>query len=165
MFNIAIILGVFSILLQGLVIYYGIKLFTVVGKTEYWSMGWSFYVLGNLVILFRRLDSFYTLVFDLCNNVLLKHMIIEGSLAIGVSILFLLFGKFLSRLFGKYVFKPNGIISERVEVQEVKDVKDLEAHGPKKVIIDIEEKKVMVQDIPKVVIVTKLGEEDERNSS
>ncbi len=108
LFWINIILGLGSIVAQSLVVYYGLRLFKVVGHTEHWSLGWKFYLAANGVILLRRVINFATLVLVTCEYKLLKYIMTEEVLAIVISVLLLLFGRELSKLFSKYVFKSNG---------------------------------------------------------
>jgi len=152
MYNTTVVLGAFTVLLQALVIYYGIRLFTVVGRTEYWSMAWSFYVLANFAIFLRRSIAFYTLLFEPCEPFLLKHLFVEELLAIVVSILFLFFGKFLTKLFRKYSFNVNGDPSLNGGRFVIENVKKLEASAPKKIVTDVETKTVLIEEASKVVL-------------
>ena len=107
LFIITLILGALSLVMQFLVVGYGIKLFKIVGHTDYWSCAWKFYIVANGIILLRRVVSFLTVIFIDCNDRMLVYVVIEELLAVAVSILFLLFGTKLVGLFGAYVFKSN----------------------------------------------------------
>ena len=108
-FVLALILGALSLVMQALVVWYGLKLFRIVGHTDYWSCAWKFYIVANCMILIRRLISFVPL-FGLGRTLsdrFLAYIIVEELIAVGVSILFLLFGRKLVGLFGNYIFKSN----------------------------------------------------------
>jgi hypothetical protein len=105
LFILSMILGSISLVLQALVVFYGIKLFRIVGHTNYWSCAWKFYILANAIILLRRIVSFLTIIFVACGDQMLVYVIVEELLAVAVSVLFLLFGKKLVNLFGGYLFK------------------------------------------------------------
>ena len=120
LFYVCLILGLLSIVLQFLVVWYGLKLFKIVGHTEYWSCEWKFYIVGNGLIFFRRIVGLVPLIFVYFNkelqvvevlssnaffsNKVLMYEITEEVITIAVSILFLLFGKKLVTLF-KNIFK------------------------------------------------------------
>lgn len=103
MFWIAIILGIAALIIQALVVYYGIRLCKVVGHTAHWSIGWKLYVIANGFILFRRSLSFLTLVFTTCDMRMLSYMAGEEIASIIVSVLLLCFGKHLNKLFKTFL--------------------------------------------------------------
>jgi len=100
-------LGLLSLTFQFLVVYYGVKLYKVVGNTEYWSIAWKLYLGANSIILLRRMVSLVTILVIHCEPRILRYVIVEEILAIAVSILLLLFGKKLNCLFASYIFKHN----------------------------------------------------------
>lgn len=100
--------GILSVILQGLVVYYGIRLYSIVGHTKYWSIAWKLYLCANSIILVRRLVGIVGLMPVLANNnnsKIIYYKLAEQILAIGVSVLFLLFGKKLNCLFTRYMSK------------------------------------------------------------
>jgi hypothetical protein len=106
-YYISLIVGIMSLLIQAFVVYYGVKLYEVIGKTKYWTCAWKFYIIANSILLLRHVVSFLTVLFVLCPSSMLRYVVFEELLAIGVSVLLLLFGAKLAELFGTYVFKSD----------------------------------------------------------
>lgn len=107
MYCLTIILGVISLVLQSLVIYYGVRLYRFIGYVNYWSCAWKFYIVAQAIIFMRR---FVGLIFlSGCPAGVIKFSLYEILLTIIVSILLLMFVRSLNVLFRKYVFKKNGV--------------------------------------------------------
>jgi len=118
MFNLMI--GIISVILHVLVVYYGWKMYKILNPVRYWTNAWLLYSSGNMLILIRRVIGLYIIS---CGELTLNMKIVwsvtvEYILQICVSILLLMFGMFLKKLYDKYF--SNGVNIESWQQQNIK---------------------------------------------
>lgn len=111
MVYIIIIYGL-SILLQGVVVYYGWRMSRLVKWLSDWTPAWLVFTAGSGIIFLRRIIWTIEAVKG-CPTTKLASIgtVVESFLTIGVSCLMLVFVFILRRLFQTYI-KTNGIVKE-----------------------------------------------------
>lgn len=102
-------LGIISLILHVVVVYYGWRMYKILNPVRYWSNAWLLYLIANLLILLRRFVGVFIIQWSvLCSPKTLIpigadwYIALEYLLQITVSILLVLFGKKLTQLYSKY---------------------------------------------------------------
>ena len=123
-------LEILCLFLHAAVVYYGYKMYRLLHPVRYWSNAWLLYSLGNLVILIRRFIGIFTIQKTIVPGMILVWpATAEYLLQILVSILLLMFGMSLKKLYDKY-FSDRLIVPSWKQEQEqivydgIKDIID-----------------------------------------
>lgn len=121
-----IMLGIASLVIQALVVYYGWKMYRILNPVRYWSNAWFLYSLANLMILIRRVIELFTSEWFITYSPktlldLALYTTTEYIIQIVVSILLLVFGKNLNSLYSKYFCDGLKVGSWRREQEEQKE--------------------------------------------
>lgn len=112
------ILGVTSLILQAMVVSYGVRLYNILRPVRFWSIGWILYTIANFLILVRRVIGFklaYSIIIPFTPTISYEY-----SLQIVISILFLFFGWNLKKMYSKYFNDGLNIKSWKEEKEWVK---------------------------------------------
>jgi len=117
-----LILGIISLILQAVVVYYGYRLYNILNPVRYWSHAWLLYTTGNLLILIRRAVGLF-----LVGCTTSVAVTLENVIQIAVSVLLLVFGWTLSKMYSKYFTDGLNIQSWKEEQANIiaKGVKDI----------------------------------------
>ena len=102
--NVNSLIGLISVLLQIVVVYYGWRLLRMLTHADYWTAAWKWYTVGNTLILFRRIIGFSSVYGTLTPGMKFPVQVaFEYLLQIVVSVSLFIFGMKLKQLCEKYL--------------------------------------------------------------
>lgn len=113
-------LNFIAIIIHLAVVYYSYVLFKMVKPLKFWTRAWGVFTVGNILISLRRMLSAYEILVGGCPSELTNRHLMELSLLIIISGLFLCFSYKLEHLFKKYL-NGEGVLLEREQVIESRE--------------------------------------------
>lgn len=107
-------MGAISIILHLLVCFYGFRLYKILNPVRYWSHAWLLYSVANALIVVRRFIG----IFIIGNPSINLPNVLEVLVQIVISILLLVFGRGLGKLYEKYFTNGLNIQSWKEEQEQ-----------------------------------------------